>query len=257
MRKIIILFLLASSFAFGQTALPYYTGFNTVAEIDGWEEFSLGATESFYYWSTSNSSLSHDYPVGGTIPTDDWWVSPEFDFSNGALIDSLKFKFSGFGNPTAGDTIALYLINGAKNPINASNIILLREYTDANYQNDNIWRLDTAITIPAIVGGSYIGFRYYTTDNWLVSSFDDLYVSSSTVGVGETVISFNLIPNPTTDILKIEGQEKGLVEVYNVLGEKVLVGNKFEDEKRIDVSNLKQGVYFLNLNGNTSRFVKQ
>lgn len=250
-------FLCITTSLLAQTSLPYYSGFNNETENDGWEEFNLGATESFYYWSTSNTTLSHDYPVGGTVPTEDWWVSPEFDFSSGATIDSLKYRFSGFGNPAAGDTIALYIINGAKNPENASAIIMLRGYTDANYQNDNVWRTDTAIHIPAFSGESHLAFRYTTTDNWLVASFDDLYISGSTVGVKEGGnMKFSIYPNPTTDILYINSHLKGEIELFNIAGNKVLEQNKNNPQTVLDISSLPSGVYFLHLGNRIQKIIK-
>src|SRR5688572_18629963 len=89
--------------SFAQTTLPYYSGFDNAAEQSGWVTFRKGSTAngawsvaSFGAYSAPNS-LSHNYPVGGSTPTDDWRVSPGFNFSNGGMIDSIRHNFSGFG----------------------------------------------------------------------------------------------------------------------------------------------------------------
>ena len=52
-----------------------------------------------------------------------------------------------------------------------------------------------------------------------------------------------LYPNPTTDILYVNSTKIVLIEIYNVLNQLVMV----TDDKEIDVSSLKTGVYVLHI----------
>ncbi len=78
------------------------------------------------------------------------------------------------------------------------------------------------------------------------------------VGVNEIETSdeVNIYPNPATNEITIETKEKGIVSIYNVLVEMVIK----TEEKKIDVSGLAKGIYFIKLEfENTSiskKFIK-
>lgn len=196
-----------------QTKLPYYSGFDNAAETTGWQQFRLGTTaSSLPYWVYTTSGpysapqcLTHSYPVGGTVPTDDWFVSPEFNFSAGATIDSIRRSFSGFGNPNNGDTVAIYLLNGNQDPAKATSIVRLFDYRGADYTNDRIWHKTAAIAIPATSGKSFIAIRYKTIVNWLDVKFDNIAISSKASSSIHTTspatIQISSYPNPTRDLL--------------------------------------------------------
>jgi hypothetical protein len=165
-----------------QSALPYYSGFDNSQQLAFWTQVRLGASGT-YSWNvfaanfySSPSSLQHNYPVGGSV-TNDWYVSPFFDLSNGGRIDSLRYMFSGFGMPNAGDTVALYLLSGSGNPSTATLVTMLKDFRGTDYQNDNVWRKLTNITIPPAAGPARIAFKYQTFQNWLDVRFDNLALS--------------------------------------------------------------------------------
>ena len=117
-----LLCVLFSSEAMAQTPLPYYTGFDNASEKAGWTEYRKG-DNGLYQWKFININpvsapgvLLHNYPVGGSVPTDDWFVSPPFNFSNGGKLDSIYFSFTGFGVPALIDTVAIYLLQGNADP---------------------------------------------------------------------------------------------------------------------------------------------
>lgn len=191
-----------------QLALPYETGFDDVAEQTGWVEYRKGVIGQFQEWTYENSlaysapnCLIHYYPVGGTIPQDDWFVSPSFTITNGGILDSLRYHFAGFGTPQAGDTISVYLLNGSQDPDLATSSSVLVQFTGANYQNDNTWRLLSPISLPSQAGNCYIAFRYKTISNWLDVRFDNVGISRiSGVGLDESnSTNIQVFPNPVSD----------------------------------------------------------
>jgi len=207
--------ILILSFAFvvcstieAQLILPYETGFDNVAEQTDWVQYRKGAISQFEEWGYENaqaysapSCLIHYYPVGGTIAQDDWFVSPAFTIANGGALDSLRYHFAGFGVPQAEDTVSVYLLNGSPDPDLATSASVLVQFTGANYQNDNTWRLLNSIALPAQAGNSYIAFRYKTINNWLDVRFDNVGISRITgVGVDETSLqTIHVFPNPVSD----------------------------------------------------------
>jgi hypothetical protein len=90
----------------------------------------------------------------------------------------------------------------------------------------------------------------------------DLVPLNTYVGIEDfkgTSFSFGLYPNPTTQYLTIDNAE--LVNqnlhyaVYNTKGQKLIEGIfNSTNQKNIDVSNLQQGVYFINVGNGTRTF---
>ena len=73
-------------------------------------------------------------------------------------------------------------------------------------------------------------------------------------GVDENEISgFKVYPNPTTGRLHVEIASPAPYRITNVLGQTLLSGQMVDE---IDVSELSDGVYFINVNGLVTKFVK-
>ena len=207
--KVLLTLAMASATLSGAMAQSYTTGFDNPTQQAGWQEFRKGTTAQPEHWGYDNSQeysspncLMHYYPVGGTVITDDWFVSPAFLIESGGTLDSLRYAFSGFGTPQAadGDTVFVYLLNGNADPDLASSADILFEFSGANYVTDNIWHLLAPVTLPAHPGNSYIAFRYKTINNWLDVRFDNLALSGTTLaGINEDVLlPVSVYPNPVT-----------------------------------------------------------
>ncbi len=247
-----------------QTPLPYETGFDTTEEQGDWTFFQTGG-EGFYTWNFSMfeahsapSSLSHSYPVGGTELTNDWMVSPEFNFANGGSVDSLWMAAGGFGMPMGEDTIALYLFVGSGDPAQANSKILLHLFSDENYMNDNTWRLFTNINIPAVSGETYLAFRYQTTNNWLDVRFDDMKVSGVEVSnINNIENKYLIYPNPAEkgNALTIEGLEEDFSwRIFNIIGKEMSRGSN----PQVPILNeWNVGVYFLELINNKQKYTQK
>lgn len=254
MKKTLLTIALLGSLSAGlhaQTALPYSHGFENAT---GWQLFRKGATPT-YKWElkTDNpfagtSKLYHDYPVGGgPATTDDWYVSPPFSLTSGGKIDSLRTRFAGFGNPAAGDTVAIYLLKGSADPATASSKILLYDFRDTKYTNDNAWKKISNITIPSTTGTCYIAFRYMTVVNWLDVSFDNLGISGNATGIlsPSPDIKVSVAPNPATGQLNI--LTKGAFDrlrIYDMTGKKV---QDQEFKSTVSIAALPAGTYVLEI----------
>lgn len=238
-----------------QTPLPYYTGFDNATEKAGWTEFRKGDNGAYKWTFDTNSSVSsptrlkHDYPVGGSVVTDDWFVSPPFSFIYGGKIDSVYSSFTGFGMPTSDDTIAIYVLRGNPDPALASSKTLILDYKTA-YINDNTWRDTFSIAIPASPSTTFIAFRYKTINNWLDVSFDNLRLKSnaaSSIDPAELNASnYHLYPNPCQDGNLFFSKEINAgahaidIRFYSIIGQEVCrlkpAGTSFK-------INLKNGIY--------------
>lgn len=260
MYKKIILTLITLNFiqwSFAQT--KYYSGFDNASQLLGWTQFRKGDLGNYDFNISSNNAyspldcLSHDYPVGGTNATIDWYVSKEFNFSLGGKIDSLRFNFSGFGNPGNDDTVAIYLLVGSNDPNLATNKILIHDFRDTNYKKTGNWEKLTNINVPNTSGKTYIAFKYKTVNNWLTVKFDNLALTqnagTSTNQIENTTI--NIYPNPASGFLSINSgtmtnQNEYHLKIYDNFGKLVLEKIKC-DEKQIDIRNLANGIYHIQL----------
>lgn len=75
---------------------------------------------------------------------------------------------------------------------------------------------------------------------------------------------FSLYPNPVSDVLNITSNESikiSSINIYNTLGQLVLVIPNAEEIKAVDVSNLSSGHYFIKINSDkgtsNTKFIKQ
>ncbi len=86
-------------------------------------------------------------------------------------------------------------------------------------------------------------------DNLRFMSYDDI----SGVTDDNSLSGLSVNPNPATDFINISSDIGNKVEIYSVLGEKLIISN---DKNRIDVSFLPTGIYFLKTGEKINKFVK-
>ncbi len=72
----------------------------------------------------------------------------------------------------------------------------------------------------------------------------------------------NVYPNPANNVLIIETQclaslQTATYRITNVMGQTLLQGTVTDETQRIDIANLKAGMYFISVGGQTVKFVKQ
>ena len=71
-----------------------------------------------------------------------------------------------------------------------------------------------------------------------------IHVSNKTTGIDNTTVTnVSIYPNPVKDILYIDAKEMVKVEIYNVLGSKIVSTNA----KEINMKNLSKGVYMVHV----------
>lgn len=92
-----------------------------------------------------------------------------------------------------------------------------------------------------------------------VDSLTVIFNSTSTLGVDQqNKIAFNVYPNPAQDIITITGEisSKGATVIFvDALGKEVMHSSIKDSNSKINISELKRGVYFLNIqdkNGSNS-----
>jgi len=255
MKSLLIAFFTFTCCINSKAQVNYNTSFETDEEQNEWTFFELGPEEhEIYRWEfgngaiDGNAALVHFYPVEGEDVSDDWVVSPAFDFFGGGEITSISYQFSGFGTPFGIDTIALYLITENVNPDLASEKVLLRLFSDENYMNDGEIRVDSGIEIPATEGQSYLAFRYKTIVNWLDVKFDALALTynpmPSNISTIDQYNDISIFPNPATNSLNIAAPENtkiSSIEIFDLQGRLIFYSS--ENIQTVNVEKFNSGIY--------------
>ncbi|MFC0606081.1 T9SS type A sorting domain-containing protein [Winogradskyella pulchriflava] len=114
---------------------------------------------------------------------------------------------------------------------------------------------DTSFTDVYSAGNYY---KIYAVDKAFNYS-DEIVVSDATLGLVENeILDFRIYPNPASDFVVIEANTAEIlsVDVYDILGKKVLSEATLAN-KKLNVSSLKQGVYFIRINALNKSFTKR
>lgn len=107
--------------------------------------------------------------------------------------------------------------------------------------------------------GAWSVYPYFASGNIVISDIDRglFIVSDQLLGLNDNVASnFAVSPNPAKDFVTISSKAEPIsqVEIYNVLGQKVMDQNFKETlSENINVSNLQAGLYVMKINSATTK----
>lgn len=257
----LVFILVSCIFAYSQTPLPYYTGFDTPSEMAGWAEFSTGNTTAYSWYMGANPYYRSAPNVIGSPSTEfatiadtviEWFVSPGFNFHTGGKIDSFAINVFQAGGVAHADSIVLYLLQGSNNPALATHKTRLADLTVMTTSAATL--RDTGnFLIPPTPGISYIAFKYYSVYDWFQVVVDNINVSGNPTTIvekNEHEINVSVYPTPAKNKLQISFSNSeaatATFTLVNTLGEKCLTG-KVQNTTRpetIDISQLPPGAYF-------------
>ncbi len=140
------------------------------------------------------------------------------------------------------------------NPSNANELYITTE-TQGLWRSANI----NATTPTIYLVGNYpfrqperVFFNPYNPSEMWVTSFGNGMKMGTLLTTGEVEfandIVFEMYPNPATDVLTISTDAKNpVVEIYNVLGEKVVGYQLATNKNEISIADLHSGIYFVTL----------
>ena len=193
--------------------------------------------------------------VGGTIEggtpinveivcynTDNSWVTARVEFWNKT------------------DNEAILLPNGVdENDPKWENKAVTWDFGNASEANPGELPARTFIlTTIAADDGDEFEIRFYRQWSYHLArnfSVDYVKVNGNYVSISGSSLSVNdenfankvsVYPNPANDLIRISGKEAKEYSIYNVLGSQVRATQPIKNES-INVSNIQEGIYFLNL----------
>ena len=211
---------------------------------DGLNDLIIGSKKGTIYYfenkgSLSNPDFSTAYTNWGDIDVDSSYISN--GFSTPKLVD-INGDYHLFIGSYSGKT---YLYNNIDGNINGT-------FNYINSIDNSVWeggRTSIAVAdinndnlIDIIIGNQCGGISYFKGDS-----------NVTTQSNNESLESFHIFPNPSTNTLYIKNSENQYYKLFNIYGEVIMISNK----NKINIGNLSKGVYFINLNRKTYKFIKQ
>ena len=206
------------------------------------------------YITGNDMSLDPDYDdVDGGYTT---LISPTMDLTSytDPYINFNRWFYCYYG-AIPNDTLKILLING----VNSAVVDMIGgEVYQPSWQFRGIRIADflpLSNSMQLIVRVS----DYDPDVNITEAGFDRFFVSEGDVtGISEAAQDFRVYPNPFQEAITIEGilGETNYV-LYNALGSEIQRGELSQTDPKIQANSLQSGVYFLQLNGEVHRVIKE
>ena len=234
--------------------LGVFTAYNAYGD----QEWHQGS-----YQGTTYANMN-GYAEGAAHQNEDWLIGyvqvPDLTFTDIFVEFSTAMKFDG-------DPLRVVLstdYDGQSDPSDFEwqDITDAFDYSTGNYE----WVESGSLNVVDLVhnGSFYIAF-IYTSNDEAASSWEIDYVKvwgKFTASVNENAVdAVNVYPNPAREQVSFMLESDAQVSVYDMTGRMVSVTNVAAGETNLNVSELENGVYFVNFrfaNGTTaiSKFVK-
>ncbi len=265
-----ILFLLIGQIIIAQdiTTFPYQTSFeelehNLVEEYpEGWtaEDFNTIEYGNQTWQTIKNSSSSINAHSGETAlhmmshfteDNNDWLYTPSIGMVEGEVY-TLKFWYTA---KVMSGTVEQIKVHVGNENTAVSMLETAELWKDENV-NEDVWKQAEITYIAETSGIYYFGFHYYSPQFNFIFILDDIEIQGSNTLSLETQeeVNFQVLGNPVQSEIKLALQvkENTVVNLYSIDGSLIKTQNitKGSSELQINVADIPQGTYFLNLVGN-------
>ena len=177
------------------------------------------------------------------------------------MIDLAKFDINSIVPIKGSHSFVTNITAGNKVEFIFENINL--PFDDANNDGFVAFKIKTKSTL--VLGNSFTNNAsiYFDYNFPIVTNVATTTIAALSVKDFEFSNYFNLYPNPVANELNINAKESisvSSINIYNTLGQLVLVIANAQDKKTVDVSSLTTGNYFIKINSDkgtsNSKFIK-
>ena len=217
------------------------------------------------YQGTTYANMN-GYANGAANQNEDWLISPKLQTGFMDLWVEFRSAMKFDGDPLR--VAVSFDYDGQSEPTDFEwhDITDAFDFSTGNYEwvESGAFNVYEAFYDLHPFGGFYLAF-IYTSNNEAASSWEIDYVKAYTLhteSVGEQVVNaVSLYPNPASEQVSFLLDDDAEVSLFDMTGRKVSVLECKAGEAQLNVSELENGVYFVNVryaNGSTvlSKFVK-
>ncbi|NPD44028.1 MULTISPECIES: T9SS-dependent choice-of-anchor J family protein [unclassified Lentimicrobium] len=265
---ILLLMLAQLTFAQDITTFPYTTSFEEIEQggveeyPEGWtsEDLNINPFTNQAWRSIKNSSTSENAHTGETAihmlshfseTNNDWLYTPSIEMEAGEVY-TLKFWYTAKILQGSIEKIKVHIAG-------ENNALAMLENTelwiDDNVDED-LWKQAEINYIAAETGMFYFGFHYFSDELSFVFIIDDVEIDGPTISGIQTQeeLKFQVLGNPAQSEIKIAVQAKQniVAHLYSIDGSLIRTQKiaKGSTELHMNISDIPQGTYFLNILGN-------
>ncbi|WP_299332602.1 T9SS type A sorting domain-containing protein [uncultured Psychroserpens sp.] len=238
----------------------------------GWDGWSDGGGDCFRYNGSNSYEGNYSIRLRDNSGTRSAMTSPAFDLTG---FDQVEVEFYFYANSMeSGEDFWLRYYNGSSYSTVASYA------SGTNFNNNTFYTATVTLNSSQVNFASNSRFRFQCDAS---ANADQVYIDQVTIrgingsgrvdtiralggttrteNVLESEEDFTIFPNPVkgnTLFVKMPGNTKASFRIINMLGQTMMKGDSV---KEINVSNLKSGMYFLEVNDGeetmTKKFIKQ
>ena len=241
-------------------SLPYLNDFNDPVAWTSCQTFNDNDGDgNFWFYQAfdadtadlSANSASYINGVGPLTP-DNWVIMGPIDLTN--HTDALlEWEVRGFDASWCNENYSVYV--GSSN--NYSDLLGSSVSYTETISGDacGSWA-NRSLDISAATGDLvYIGLRHHGVTDMYILNIDNVSVTSSTMSNEDfTLDNIEYTFNQDTNILRITSTEVlSNIQIYNMLGQEVLNNKLNQTSESVDLSDLSNAVYIVNIEGNNSR----
>ena len=272
MKKLLPLLFLPITFTYGQnyglnenfenetTSLQW-----SKLDLDGdgktWHlEPAVAWTEALQFTGNVFISDSYNATTNQTLTPDNVLVSPPFIFEyprikNGSLLLGIAFRIAAADPVKFAETYAVYMLPANQTFTGNETPIYFETLTSGN--------ISRSIFVEHFQWDTFgkevkLYFRHYNSANQKALVIDDIMNYNFTMSANDVVLKNKTVifPNPAKRFITIELKNETLqkVEVVDAVGRIYNVSYK---NQKVDVQNLKAGIYFMKINTEKSSYINK
>lgn len=206
-----------------------------------WKEYS--STYGGYKCITSKSYSTS----AGILNPDNWIISYPIDLTSFSTNENIEISYKVRGELIgyAHENYTIYASIGNQTSDFESSSIKRTEFVDEVGGEGNF--VTRTLDISPLAGNMvYFAFRHHNSSNQWVINIDDVFISTALLGIDDLQKdSFKQYYDIASHNLTLKSNTSALneIELYNILGQRVLNKNLSNSEESINLSYLKNGIY--------------
>ena len=219
----------------------------------GWFLYDLGG---------GNQGLKSHSFIGYALTPDNWIISNGIDLTSSNSVE-LTWRVRATDWDFDKENYSVYVATGNQISNFTSSPTMFTENLDNTDASGNF--ANRSLDISSLAGQMvYVAFRHHgVTDQWELD-IDDFAISSSTLGVDDFETgNFTHYYNANSDVLTLKSSNRPIdsIELFNLLGQKVVSDKLSQNNETIDLSNIGDGIYIAQITiddaTKTIKFLKQ